>query len=95
MYDKGDPVDPDQEDEDDSIEVYRAVEPPSQIYDFIVVLKAYTKGLFQMKTPETLKELRIQVSGTACGECPSRSIEQCAEDHPSVRYLRAHLHRRH
>ena len=47
MYDKCD-FGSEYSDDEDGIGVYRAEELPSNVMDLIVVLKAYTNGLFEM-----------------------------------------------
>ena len=44
------------------VQVYRAVEPPPNVMDLIVILKTYTNGLFAMKIPETIKQLWINIT---------------------------------
>ena len=48
--------------EEDGIEVYRCVEPPSNVNDLFCILKAYTHGLFEMKCPSTLKEVWTNIT---------------------------------
>ena len=37
-----------------SIQYYRCAPPPDHVWDFIVILKAHTHGIFDAKHPETL-----------------------------------------
>ena len=47
----------------DYVEVYRCEAPPSQVNDLIVLLKAYTNGLFEMKSPRCLSDLWDNITG--------------------------------
>ena len=40
-----------------SIQVYRCAPPPDHVWDFIMILKAHTHGLFDAKHPETLQAM--------------------------------------
>ena len=53
MFDQGDFAENDVE---AGIEVFRAAEPPANVWDFIVILKAYTNSILDMKEPATLKD---------------------------------------
>jgi hypothetical protein len=59
MHDPGDVA----QEDDDSIQVYRAEEPPSDVHGLIVILKAYTNGLFEAKEPGSLTELWNLIQG--------------------------------
>lgn len=53
MHDPGDVADG----EDDSLQVFRTEEPPHNVGDAIVILKAYANDLLEVNSPCTLVEL--------------------------------------